>query len=76
MDPPSPASSSLPSTSSTPPQVYASFEEDLDIDPPSPPPLVVQRVPKWACDTIDAVGPLASDPIEAHRIHAQIAGRY
>ena len=38
MDPSSLGSSSLPSTSSTPLHNYPSSEEDLDIDPPSPPP--------------------------------------
>ena len=39
MDPQSSASSSLPNTSSTPLQDYASSKEDLAINPPLPPPL-------------------------------------
>ena len=68
--PPYSASSSLPNTFFTPLQNYASFEEDLDINPPSPPPPVVPRVPKWARDTVDAAGPLAGDPIDACRTHS------
>ena len=38
MDPPSSSSSSLPYTSSTSLYDYSSFEEELHIDTPSPPP--------------------------------------
>ena len=74
MDPPSSASSSLPSTSSTPLQDYASSEEDLEIDPPLPPPPDVPRVPKWARDTVDAAGTLAGDPTDVRRTRSQTAG--
>ena len=72
MDPPSPSSSSLSSTSSTLLQDYASSKEYLDIDPPLPPPQNFFQVPKWAHDTVDAVGPLAGDPTDACRTHSQI----
>ena len=74
MDPPSPTSSSLPSTSSTPQQDYASFEKDLDIDPPPPPLPDVSQVPKWAHDTLDVAGPMVGDPSNSRHTHAQTSG--
>ena len=45
MEPASLASPSLPSTSSSPVHGYLSFEEDLDVDPPSPTPQMFNECP-------------------------------
>ena len=72
MEPPSPTSPSLPSTSSSPLQGYLSFKDDVDFaTPPSPPPPNVLRVPKWARDTVDVAGPMARDPSYSHDTCAQ-----
>ena len=74
MEPPSPASPSLLSTSSSPLQGYFSSEDDVDIAPPPPPPPDVPRVPKWALDTVDAAGSMAGDPSDTRRTRAQTSG--
>ena len=69
MEPPSPASLSLPSTSSSPLQWYLSSHDDFDVDPPpSPPPPDVLQVPKWAHNIVDASRPMARDPFYSHLV--------
>ena len=53
MEPPSPASPSLPNTSSSPLEDYVSFEEDPNDDPPFPALLDFHQVPKWARAIVD-----------------------
>ena len=75
MEPPSPASPSLPNTSSSPLQGYLSSKDDVDFDTlASPPPPDVLRVPKWAHDIVDVAGPMARDPSNSHCTHAQTFG--
>ena len=73
MEPPSLASPSLSSTFS-PLQDSISSEDDLDDDLPSPPPPDIMQVPKWARDTIDAVGLMEGKPSNTHHTHAQTSG--
>ena len=75
MEPPSLASPSLSSTSSSPLQGYLSSKDDVYFNPPpSTPPLDALRVPKCAPDTIDVAGPMAGDPSDSICTHVQTSG--
>ena len=73
MEPPTPTSPSLPSTSSSPLHDYVCSKEDPADDPPSAFSLYIQRVPKWVCDTTNVTRLMTRDPFHSHHTHDHIS---